>query len=180
MVGDIKSERWARSFRNSGRHRAESASLQNSRECQFLVVSAARCLCRTCTKVPSRFCANRCGPLRRRVSDAPAALKISFVSERRLFQQYRRKTDARWPFGPRCDLQSMRSLLISLAFKVSRFTAKPLRYNRKRQTLNHRVPGSSPGAPTIAGQGFLPFSWWTGGTGLLLGLSDLFVIRTSH
>ena len=26
MVGDIKSERWARSFRNSGRHRAESAS----------------------------------------------------------------------------------------------------------------------------------------------------------
>jgi predicted ATPase len=26
MVGDIKSERWARSFRNGGRHRAESAS----------------------------------------------------------------------------------------------------------------------------------------------------------
>jgi len=25
MVGDIKSERWARSFRNGGRHRAESA-----------------------------------------------------------------------------------------------------------------------------------------------------------
>src|SRR6202023_1041728 len=25
MAGDIKSERWARSFRNSGRHRAESA-----------------------------------------------------------------------------------------------------------------------------------------------------------
>jgi hypothetical protein len=50
----------------------------------------------------------------------------------------------------------------------------------EQMTLNHRVPGSSPGAPTIAGQGFLPFSWWTGGTGLLLGLSDLFVIRTSH
>jgi hypothetical protein len=26
--------------------------LQNSRECQFLVVPAARSLCRTCTKVP--------------------------------------------------------------------------------------------------------------------------------
>src|SRR5713101_3152081 len=26
MVGDIKSERWARSFRNGGRHRAESAT----------------------------------------------------------------------------------------------------------------------------------------------------------
>jgi hypothetical protein len=25
MVGDIKSERWARSFRNGGRHQAESA-----------------------------------------------------------------------------------------------------------------------------------------------------------
>src|ERR1700682_4698377 len=49
--------------------------LQNSRECQFLVVAAARSLCRTCTKVPGRFCANRCGPSRRRVSDAPAGLK---------------------------------------------------------------------------------------------------------
>src|SRR5258708_14287450 len=49
--------------------------LQNSRECQFLVVSAARSLCRTCTKVTGRFCANRCGPSRRRVSDAPAGLK---------------------------------------------------------------------------------------------------------
>jgi hypothetical protein len=27
MAGDIKSERWARSFRNSGRHRAESAPI---------------------------------------------------------------------------------------------------------------------------------------------------------
>jgi hypothetical protein len=35
--------------------------LQNSRECQFLVVSAARSLCRTCTKIIGRFCANRCG-----------------------------------------------------------------------------------------------------------------------
>src|SRR5260370_41909357 len=49
--------------------------LQNSRECQFLVVSAARSLCRTCTKVTGRFCANRCGPSRRRVSDAPAGRK---------------------------------------------------------------------------------------------------------
>src|ERR1700737_3064123 len=49
--------------------------LQSSRECQFLVVSAARSLCRTCTKVTGRFCANRCGPSRRRVSDAPAGLK---------------------------------------------------------------------------------------------------------
>jgi hypothetical protein len=50
--------------------------LQNSRECQLLVVSAARSLCRTSTKVTGRFCANRCGPSRRRVSDAPAGLKI--------------------------------------------------------------------------------------------------------
>ena len=49
--------------------------LQNSRECQFLVVSAPRNLCRTCTKVPGHFCANRCGPSRRRMSDAPAGLK---------------------------------------------------------------------------------------------------------
>ena len=49
--------------------------LQNSRECQFLAVSAARSLCRTCTKVTGRFCANRCGPSRRRVSDAPAGPK---------------------------------------------------------------------------------------------------------
>ncbi len=30
MVGDIKSERWARSFRNRGRHRAESANSHES------------------------------------------------------------------------------------------------------------------------------------------------------
>jgi hypothetical protein len=29
-----------------------------------------------------------------------------------------------------------------------KFTAKPLIFRRKHETLNHRVPGSSPGAPT--------------------------------
>jgi hypothetical protein len=34
MVGDIKSERWARSFRNGGRHRAESADqVLDDQEC---------------------------------------------------------------------------------------------------------------------------------------------------
>jgi predicted RecB family nuclease len=32
MVGEIKSERWARSFRNGGRHRAESASLLSTKD----------------------------------------------------------------------------------------------------------------------------------------------------
>src|ERR1700687_4039044 len=29
ILGEIKSERWARSFRNGGRHRAESAQFEN-------------------------------------------------------------------------------------------------------------------------------------------------------
>jgi hypothetical protein len=34
MAGEIKSERWARSFRNRGRHRAESARNRAHRECR--------------------------------------------------------------------------------------------------------------------------------------------------
>ncbi|MHC6157815.1 hypothetical protein ACVSQB_39415, partial [Bradyrhizobium elkanii] len=38
MVGDIKSERWARSFRNGGRHRAESADKRRQRERFYLAL----------------------------------------------------------------------------------------------------------------------------------------------
>ena len=45
MAGEIKSERWARSFRNGGRHRAEPASQtvlkQGSGECPVARVPAA-------------------------------------------------------------------------------------------------------------------------------------------
>src|ERR1700737_2582935 len=49
--------------------------LQNSRECQFLVVSAARSLCRTCTKVLVAFARIDVVPHVAKVSDAPAGLK---------------------------------------------------------------------------------------------------------
>jgi hypothetical protein len=47
-----------------------------------------------------------------------------------------------------CDLQLRCNALISLGLKAAQFTAKYLKHHVKRQTLNHRVPGSSPGAPT--------------------------------
>jgi hypothetical protein len=46
------------------------------------------------------------------------------------------------------DLQCARNALILLGLKTRLFTVKPLKLHYKRQTLNHRVPGSSPGAPT--------------------------------
>src|SRR5712664_2863698 len=48
---------------------------RKSRECRFLVVSAAATLCRTDTAVCGRFCVKRCGPSRRRMNNAPAVLK---------------------------------------------------------------------------------------------------------
>jgi hypothetical protein len=47
-----------------------------------------------------------------------------------------------------CDLQLRCNALISLGLKAAQFTAKYLKHSVKCQTLNHRVPGSSPGAPT--------------------------------
>src|SRR3981081_2386928 len=67
--------------------------LRKSREGRSFVVSVAASLCRTGTRTYDRFCVNRCGPSHRRAWDAPAALKISFVSQKGLFQQYRHQTD---------------------------------------------------------------------------------------
>jgi hypothetical protein len=48
---------------------------QKTRECRFLVVSAAATLCRTDTAVCGRFCVKRCGLSRRSKNNAPAVLK---------------------------------------------------------------------------------------------------------
>jgi hypothetical protein len=53
-----------------------------------LDVSTAAMLARSDTKVRGRFCERRCGPSRRGERNASAVLKISFVSRKRLFQQY--------------------------------------------------------------------------------------------
>jgi hypothetical protein len=39
-----------------------------------------------------------------------------------------------------CDLQSRSNALISLGLKSAKFTAKPLMYHRKHESLNQRVP----------------------------------------
>jgi hypothetical protein len=55
------------------------------------------------------------------------------------------------------DLQLTCNALSSLGIKTRSFTANPLKCRSKRQTLNHRVPGSSPGAPTIRPSQTTPF-----------------------
>jgi D-serine deaminase-like pyridoxal phosphate-dependent protein len=47
-----------------------------------------------------------------------------------------------------CDLGMISNVLISFDLKTGRFTAEPLKFCRKLETLIQRVPGSSPGAPT--------------------------------
>jgi len=61
---------------------------RKSRESRCLDVSTAAMLARPDTKVRRRFCVKRCGPSRRRVRTASAVLKILFISQKRLFQQY--------------------------------------------------------------------------------------------
>jgi hypothetical protein len=46
------------------------------------------------------------------------------------------------------DLQFYGKLLISIGMIWRSFTSKPLKMQDEVQTLNQRVPGSSPGAPT--------------------------------
>jgi hypothetical protein len=48
-----------------------------------------------------------------------------------------------------CGLQLRCNALIPLGLKAAQFTAKYLKHHVKRQALNHRVPGSSLGAPTL-------------------------------
>jgi len=50
--------------------------------------------------------------------------------------------------GPAAGLQFRCNPLFRKSPKRPRFTAKPFKLHGKQQTLNHRVPGSSPGAPT--------------------------------
>src|SRR5258705_13901829 len=69
---------------------------RKSRESRCLDVSTAAMLARPDTKVRGRFCVKRCGPSRRRVRTASAVLKNLFASQKRLFQQYRRKADVVW------------------------------------------------------------------------------------
>ena len=57
------------------------------------------------------------------------------------------RLDARLECNRR-DLQYARNVLILLGRKTVVFTPKPMKSHRKHETLNHRVPGSSPGAPT--------------------------------
>jgi hypothetical protein len=51
--------------------------------------------------------------------------------------------------GCACDLQFTCNLLICIGSFSDHFTAKQLFSLVKDETLNQRVPGSSPGAPTI-------------------------------
>ncbi len=63
---------------------------------------------------------------------------------------YARKTSngAKLTEGQLFDLQVLRNLLIANGRKSHRFTANCLIDLRRNWTLNQRVPGSSPGAPT--------------------------------
>jgi hypothetical protein len=55
----------------------------------------------------------------------------------------------------RIDLQIARKVLISLRLKATKLTSKPLIYCKKSLTLDNRVRGSGPGAPTSQESGSL-------------------------
>src|SRR5580692_6509389 len=63
--------------------------LRKSREGRFLDVSTAAKVCRADTKVRGRFCVRRCGPSRRRVRNASAAIRNFVRHPKGLFQHYR-------------------------------------------------------------------------------------------
>jgi len=74
-----------------------------------------------------------------------SGLPSDSVSERRLLAQSGRSSSLT---EHKRDLQLICNLLISWGIKTRSFTPKSLKRRHKHETLNHRVPGSSPGAPT--------------------------------
>jgi hypothetical protein len=79
--------------------------------------------------------------------------------------------------GPRNykrDLQRARNTLILVGLKTRFFTFKPSKLHGKRQTLNHRVSSSSPGAPTKPFKIFALRQKRNVQTSLHLGLQFLF------
>ena len=57
--------------------------------------SAAAIIRSADTKLRGRFCLKQCDPSHRRAGNASAALKISFVTPKRLFQHYLPRADSR-------------------------------------------------------------------------------------
>ena len=88
-------------------------------------------------------------PFRRAVADT-GALWLSATTRRlsATVQRRRDPRDRRSGRGSICGLQSARNRLICNARRCKRFARKPLIFQPSKLTLNQRVQGSSPCAPT--------------------------------